>query len=553
LMANIVLPPPVQGQSNWTPIGRNNNSFTDFTGTFDGYGHTITGLNINITDGHTGWGMFGYIRDGVVQNLGLINVNIIGGASIGGIAVSIAGNTRIENCFVTGTISVNDPNNLNSGNTIGGIVGHIDSGTVQNCFSIATISGLRNIGGIAGANDGTIKNCMALGVSIARQSGVSQDFGRITVGAGTTTNNYAHSNMTMPQNVSATSNADGIHGADLASNAVILQSTWETAGFVFYPTGPWVWDNTGRYKPRLKNSESQLWPSYITGPSGTGSSTSPFLVRDERELRMVGRDNNPAGYQNWTLSAHYKLMADIKLTQGNWIPIGSATGTFTGVFDGYGHTITGLRIDSNNTYDLGMFGNITNGVVRNLGLINVNINGSYHIGGIAGMIDHTTIIENSFVTGTIVGQQYAIGGIVGWNSGGTVRNCFSIATISGPLNTGGIAGLNSDGRIENSMALGVSIAWLGGTSQDFGRVTGNSNGTLVNNFARGDMSMPQGNVTPNNGGVPNGIHGGNITSTQWTDENWWRNTAFRVGQAGAHDMREVDWEVMKRHFPPTVP
>ena len=62
---------------------------------------------------------------------------------------------------------------------------------------------------------------------------------------------------------------------------------------------------------------------------GDGSVVNPFLVHDETELYMVGRGaNNPAGYEDWTLSAHYKLTENINLlapAQGssNWIPIGT--------------------------------------------------------------------------------------------------------------------------------------------------------------------------------------------------------------------------------------
>lgn len=86
LAADITLPTVAEGESNWTPIGTYDHYYNRYTGTFDGGGHTITGLTIN-QSGTDHVGLFGCIGGrGTVKNLTLENVNIIGHDNVGGVA-----------------------------------------------------------------------------------------------------------------------------------------------------------------------------------------------------------------------------------------------------------------------------------------------------------------------------------------------------------------------------------------------------------------------------------------------------------------------------------
>lgn len=86
LAADITLPTVAEGESNWTPIGTHDHYYNRYTGTFDGGGHTITGLTIN-QSGTDHVGLFGCIGGrGTVKNLTLENVNIIGHDNVGGVA-----------------------------------------------------------------------------------------------------------------------------------------------------------------------------------------------------------------------------------------------------------------------------------------------------------------------------------------------------------------------------------------------------------------------------------------------------------------------------------
>ena len=141
---------------NWTPIG---NAVTDrqqgrFIGTFDGGGHTITGLTNN-SDGV--FGLFRTIgKGGVVNNLN-ISCNISGGGDFKGGIVSTNYGT-IENCHVSGTISGSE--------LIGGIAGYNTTSGAQiiACSNTASINGSDDVGGICGDNNqSTVLACYNTG------------------------------------------------------------------------------------------------------------------------------------------------------------------------------------------------------------------------------------------------------------------------------------------------------------------------------------------------------------------------------------------------------
>jgi hypothetical protein len=298
-----------------------------------------------------------------------------------------------------------------------------------------------------------------------------------------------------------------------------------------------------------------------------GSADAPFLVTNATELGYVGRGTaNPPAYQNWTLAAHYRLMANITLS-GNWTPIGN----FTGGFDGNGFTVSGLVIAGTN--NVGMFGFIgTGGVVENLGLVDVNITGSGNVGGIVGR-NLGGLIKNCFVTGSVSGtsnvggiagdnaassivrNSYStsnvsagriVGGIVGENIG-TVQNAYSTGTISTSGTGGGIAATNSV-TVQNSVALNPSIVRTTGTNSVFGRVTGSSTGSL-NNHARSDMLVLGSVVTAGTGAAT--IHGADITETQWTDLTWWTGTAtWDFSETGAWEWNAASNLPILRGFEP---
>jgi M6 family metalloprotease-like protein len=123
-----------------------------FTGTFDGDGHNI--MNLSIDGGSTVdyRSLFGYVGSGgYIKKTGLLNCNIIGNRSLGGL-VSENGGGTISSCYFTGSVSGND--------NVGGLVGYNNSGIIIDCYSTGSVSGDENVGGLVGnSSKGTISSC----------------------------------------------------------------------------------------------------------------------------------------------------------------------------------------------------------------------------------------------------------------------------------------------------------------------------------------------------------------------------------------------------------
>ena len=142
---------------DWTPIGTG--VLNSYKGTFDGGGHTITGLTVTTNDENVG--LFGYLnRAGTVKNVVMEGIQItnnqINGGSIGGVVGFSWGGT-IENCSVSGSVS---------GTVfVGGVVGAQWYGSITGCSSSATVKGMVDVGGVVGQTNGntTLTACYATG------------------------------------------------------------------------------------------------------------------------------------------------------------------------------------------------------------------------------------------------------------------------------------------------------------------------------------------------------------------------------------------------------
>ena len=141
---------------DWTPIGTDYDN--SYKGTFDGGGHTITGLTFTTNDKYAG--LFGWLnKAGTVKNVVMEGVQItsnqIYGGSIGGVAGYSWG--TIENCSVSGSVS---------GTVyVGGVVGAQIDGSITGCSSSATVKGMVDVGGVAGQtnSNATLTACYATG------------------------------------------------------------------------------------------------------------------------------------------------------------------------------------------------------------------------------------------------------------------------------------------------------------------------------------------------------------------------------------------------------
>jgi uncharacterized repeat protein (TIGR02543 family) len=530
----------------WTPIGTDSNRFKS---SFDGGGHTITGLTIN-RSGSDNQGLFGVIgNSSAVKNLGVVNVSIVGQNFVGGIAgyaygtvqncsvsgsvngksniggvVGIVGSgTMVQNCYSTGSIS-------GSSNFVGGVTGAVGSSTiVQNCYSIGSVSGTGNyVGGVAGFVSGgaTVENSAALNSNVAGNSYFGRVAGIKSAGA-ILSGNVAYNGM---PGTWSNIGADQLNGASKTASEVNAASFFQS---LFGNDTAWTYKD-GKL-PGLFGAAVDM-PTHIADKGGAeflgdGTSENPWQIRVAKELarlaELINAGTSP--YANAFPKKHYKLMNDLDLSDyasgEGWVPIGHASNTFKNIFEGAGHKITGLTINRGNVNlsNHGLFGYLGNGVVKDLGLVNVNITvGGRSAGGVAGIVNSGSTIENCSVTGNIAGQL-EVGGVAGIVYG-TVKNCYSAATVAGTgigTNIGGITGLSSGSgsKVENCLSTGaVSGAnYIGGIvgelrdstsvkacaalnlavtgSSNVGRVTGSATyGNAANNVAFDNMSGTWSNI-----------------------------------------------------------
>ncbi len=224
------------------------------------------------------------------------------------------------------------------------------------------------------------------------------------------------------------------------------------------------------------------FPAQAKYGGGTGEPNNPYLIFTAEQMNTIGTEPS-----DW--DKHFQLIADIDLSDfdgKNGRPafeiIAPDTNEttpeyeghpFSGVFEGGGYVISNLVIEGESY--LGLFGQLSCAVVRNLGIEDVNIIGSgKDIGGLAGMNDISNVI-NCYSNGTVNGSQ-CIGGLIGENQQGYVINCYSTGTVIGDCSVGGLVGLNC-GTITNSYSVG-SVS----CGEYVGGLVGENNGEVANSF-----------------------------------------------------------------------
>lgn len=246
-----------------------------------------------------------------------------------------------------------------------------------------------------------------------------------------------------------------------------------------------------------------------------GIETAPVVTKSR--FTAISPENIPTGYTavytledlnqvRNNLSGKYILMNDIDLSSVSfWVGIGDDTNKFNGIFDGNGYKIKNMKItDGQNSCGLFTYTD-SNAVIKNVSLVNVDINISE--GGVGGLVGaNRGEISNCSVSGNISAEDF-IGGIAGLSSG-TITNCSSTANItSGNNAAGGISGLNL-GNISNSYATGNIFAR--GTSA--GGLAGGNMGTINNCYSTGNV---EGGETI--GGFC-GVNGGKINASYTTSK-----------------------------------
>ena len=201
--------------------------------------------------------------------------------------------------------------------------------------------------------------------------------------------------------------------------------------FVYKMKNATDWQAGGEYTYTVSLAAAK---GYIIEDDGSYTVTSADGLMNVAELVNGGKSD-----------INITLDTDIDLTGKSWTPIGTDyDNSYTGTFDGGGHTITGLTVTTNDEYAglFGYLGNFNNGAatVKNVVMEGIQITCNHrsgYAGGVAGYSWGT--IENCSVSGSVSGTMY-VGGVVGVQRDGSITGCSSSATVKGTINVGGVAG-----------------------------------------------------------------------------------------------------------------
>ena len=376
------------GGSGFEPIGSSSNKFK---GNFDGQNFTISNLYINRGD-ENNVGLFGYLNSGVViENVGLVDVEVYGDSNVGGIAGAGRSST-FKNNSVTGSVS--------GEGYVGGLVGSGGLTIFTNNFAKVSVSGSDFVGGLVGAG---YKAIFTNNYAIEGVSGNKYVGGLVGGGYKSTfTNSYATGN------VNGNGNVGGLIGAGTLCSAT--NSYYSTLLTGQINSGCGEGKTTQELQTPTNNIEIYInWDTSVWN-FGTSSEYPRFNWQENQISLGYKKISTCEQLQNinQNLLVNYTLTKDIDCSDSiNWNggkgfePIGSSSNKFSGNFDGQNFTISNLFINRSNEEYVGLFGYLNSGVViENVGLVDVEVYGKNNVGGIAGRWDSVTF-TNSYATGIV--------------------------------------------------------------------------------------------------------------------------------------------------------
>ena len=455
---------------------------------------------------------------------------------IGGLAGGV--DDDVSDCYSTVDVVGLGDNTF----TFGGVAGTV-VGSVTRCFATGNVQAWMNVGGVAGmvgTRGGSLTDCVALNGAVSGTTSSSRRISRVgnvfKSEGGSESGNYAWSGMKVNGNTVADDDVEGSNGADLTyDDPNGLSRQFET---IFGGNSAWTYAENGL--PTLKNvggTQSSELPSWMLG-----SETTIYITTAQQLKRLADEVNAGDSKSDKT----YLLANDIDLSgYPDWTPIGRFDPPddmlpFSGVFDGQGYSITGLKI-SGNEDARGLFGYaycsaIRNVVIRNpeiqggdkvgalvghqayssegienCAVIGGKIQGSNRAGGLVGNMEESPI-KNCYTTCEVIATDYYAGGIVGAHKVGSgLENCYATGNVSGP-NSGGIAGQARN--VERCVALGQTV-----TGASSHRVLSEPNGKL-NVYAWSGMKVNGITVTDGAANNENGadlVCNGGALSTQFSE------------------------------------
>ena len=486
---------------------------------FDGGGHTISKMTISSVGISGLFSLLG--ADGVIRDLGMIDA-VVGGS--GGLMGVLAGSNagEITASYAAGG-SVASTAGLYLGGLVGQNVGTIRAGYARVAVDGGAVSGVK-VGGLVGFNDGA---AIIASYAAGRVSGTAGDAevgglaGEVNGAGSVITGSYCDTSAQAAATPCVDNQTGGAAVTVEGQTAAELQAPEGYTGIYArwnlsldgddFPDNPWRFaTSTGQYPALNTPMQRQAVTDYDRDDDGLIDVASVYQLNAIRhDLNGDGLPASTGTYAAYagafpggdlaatgtrmgcaTGCAGYELTADLDFAADgmavtstdafpNWAPIGAE---YASVFDGDGHTISNMRIDSTADF-AGLFQYLGNdGVIRNVGIIDARVTaggGSGFVGILAGRNDGA--IAASYVRGgsvTATQDTASLGGLVGFGIGGRIRASYATASVNGGTITdsdiGGLIGSLSDGSIIASYAAGaVSGA---GSGTNIGGLVGEANG-----------------------------------------------------------------------------
>ncbi|MBB2195669.1 hypothetical protein HLH25_18965, partial [Gluconacetobacter sp. 1a LMG 1728] len=539
---------------------------SEFHGTFDGLGHTISNLALNPYLPYVG--LFAQ-NAGSITNVNFNNAAVSGATASNGVGVVSGTNSgTISNVSATGTdvsISVATGFNTSSSATsndrtqVGGLVG-INTGTVKYASAAGTLSVVGNasiisdVGGLAGANSGTISSAYAnaaVSTSGAQSGGVGGLVGwngsstgiianAYTTGSVGSTSTAAMSagglvgNEWSPQgnvsNVYATGSVSGPSGMSTGAlfgnlfsdqsagperSTITYENAYYNSALGISPVGDG--DSHGTTGTTIATLAGALPAGFSASIWGNQSGETPYLLGIAgNQLGYFGasgtfaattpvwRVQSTFGLQsiNAALAADYVLVSDIDATSVSNFAPIGGTSGYSGILDGQGHAISNLTIDDSTDAYVGLFSQLS------------------ATGKVSGLT-----LDNANISSTLTAANIGVGALVGWNKGeidssyvsGTINandtnTNYSSTTGYGPLvSIGGLAGRNS-GSIHDSHASNAISSTTAYDGTNVGGLVGATDGTISQSSATGNVSSQ---ASANVGGLLGYTGSASSTSTSY--------------------------------------
>ena len=504
-----------------------------YVGGVVGYAYYSTVTNCYNTGSVTGSGYYvggvvGYADSSTVTNC--YNTGNITGSDyyVGGV-VGHADSSTVTNCYNTGSVTGSDY-------YVGGVVGWGVSSIITNCYNTGTVTGGNYVGGVVGwvSSYVTITNCYNTG-AVDGDSSTGGVVGRVS--SSTITNNYYGGNCTLSYGIGdSSSNTGASKDENLIANAKSL--SWYEDSSKWDDKYSWdfenVWQidsNINNGYPYLTNSFGDMFPNDIehywtnegnyadSFAGGSGTESDPYQISTPKQLARLAYLINSSSTNSTYKSLYYVQTANLDMSEYWWESIGVSSYYFSGHYDGGNFTISGLYTEIAYSYQ-GLFGyvsgqsNTNKTTIKNIGIIDSNIQGYEHVGGVVGYAYYSTV-TNCYNTSAVLGSYRFVGGVVGdvyYNS--TITNCYNTGSIDGSYWVGGVAGdVREDSTITNCYNTGT----VTGGGSDVGGVAGTvrEDSTITNCYNTGNVTGSGSDVggVVGSGNAANCYNTGNVTGS----------------------------------------